>query len=119
MEDIPQHQERGLFNARTDFEAVKRAIAEVERGGWLSGEERIAARWDDAPDGERSNSLEGARRWLATVDPSERQDAFRVVYGDGGIDRWYIYADGAVRFSKFHAFPESLKRATEKGFWIE
>ncbi len=117
MEQVPTAPERGPYNARTDFEAVKRVIAEVERGGWLKTEERIAAHWDKASEGERHNSLEGARRWLTTVDPTS--DAWHVVYGDGGVDRWYIHADGSVRFSRFHASPQSLERAVSLGLWVE
>ena len=117
MEQAPGKPERGPYNARTDYEGVKRAIAQVERGGWLRGEEQVAAHWDEASEGQRYNSLEGARRWLETVDPSE--DVWHTVYGDGGVDRWYIHADGSVRFSRSHASRDGLKRATELGFWIE
>lgn len=117
MEEKPGNQERAPYNLRTDFEATMQAMAEVERGGWLRSNIRVAENWEDASEGDRSASLEGARRWLATVDPSE--DRWHVVYGDGGVNRWYVHADGRVRFSKFHAIPEGLRRAEALGFWIE
>ena len=117
MEQTPNNQERAPYNIRTDFEGVREAMAYVEQGGWLKSNLRIAERWDEASEGERFSSLEGARRWLGTVDPAE--DRWHVVYGDGGVDRWYIHADGRVRFSKFHASTDGLRRAQEKGFWIE
>jgi len=105
------------YNLRTDFDTVKQAMAEVERGGWLNSNERIAERWDEASEGERSTSLEGARRWLAHVDPAESR--WFVVYGDGGVNRWFVHADGTVGFTKFYASRDGLRRATELGFQIE
>lgn len=119
MEDALRKPEAEPYrwNLRTNFDETKQAMASVERGGWLAGNERIAQRWDEASEGDRTASLEGARRWLQTADPAD--DYWHTVYGDGGINRWYVHADGRVRFSKFHASPDGLARAKEKGFWIE
>lgn len=117
MEEEPGKQEAAPYNLRTDFESTKEAMAYVERGGWLYSEKRIAGDWDHASEGERHGSLEGVRRWLESVDPSA--EVRRTVYGDGGIDRWYVRADGSVSFSRFHSSPPTLQRAQEKKFVIE
>lgn len=117
MEREPGQQESSPYNFRSNFEAAKEAMAYVEQGGWLHTENQIAEHWEEASEGERQTSLEGARRWLQTVDPAE--DTWHTVYGDGGWDRWFVHADGAVRFSESHASPQGLQRAKEKGFWIE
>jgi len=116
MEQAPGAPERGPINVRTDFEGARNAMAEVEGVAWLNGEKRIAERWDDASEGERSTSLEGARRWLETVSPDE--DVWHTVYGSFGVNRWYVHADGTVRFSKFHASDDGLKKAQAMGLWI-
>ena len=114
MEHEPGKQEQSPYNLRTNFEATKEAMAYVEQGGWLRGENRVAEHWDEASDGERFTSVEGARRWLKNIDPNE--DAKYNVYGDGGMNRWYIRADGSVLFSRSHATESGLRRAQEKGF---
>lgn len=116
MEHESRAQERPPYNLRTNFDATKEAMAYVEQGGWLRTEDRIAEDWEGAREGERSSSLEGARRWLAQIEPDE--DVRRTVYGDGGLNRWYVHADGSVTFSRFHAMPSGLLRAEEKGFLI-
>src|SRR5512143_1299721 len=116
MEQAPSNQEKAPYNLRTNFDATKQAMAYVEQGGWLHSEKRIAEHWDEASEGERHGSLEGARRWLEDVEPDT--EARRTVYGDGGIDRWYVYANGSVSFSRFHSSPPTLLRAQEKGFSI-
>lgn len=117
MEEVPGKQERGPYNARRDFEGVRNAIAEVEGVAWLNGEKKIAEHWDEASEGEQYSSLEGARRWLETVSPED--DVWHTVYGSFGVDRWFVHADGSIRFSKFHASEDGLRKATLKGFWIE
>ncbi len=116
MEHEPGHQERGPYNLRNDFEGVRNAIAIVEGEAWLRAEQRISSNWDEVSEGERETSLEGARRWLGRVPPDE--DIWHTVYGTFGVDRWYIHADGSVRFSESHASPQGLQLAKEKGFWI-
>lgn len=111
------NQESAPYNLRTNFDATKEAMAYVEQGGWLHSEDRIAKRWDEASEGEQGHSLEGARRWLDRIDPSV--DMRRTVYGDGGINRWYVHADGGIWFSRSHASPPGLLRAQEKGFQID
>ncbi len=117
MEHEPGALEKSPYNLRTNFEATKEAMAYVEQGGWLRSENNIAQQWEETSEGERHHSMEGARRWLQNVNPTE--DAWTTVYGDGGWNRWYIHADGKVRFSESHASPQGLERAKEKGFRIE
>ncbi len=117
MEWESNDQERAPYNLRTNFSATKEAMAYVERGGWLHSEDRIAEHWEESSAGEREHSLEGVRRWLGRVDPAE--DVRRTVYGDGGINRWYVRADGSTWFSRSHASPSGLLRAQEKGFQID
>jgi hypothetical protein len=104
-------------NLLSHYEETRAAMGRVEQGGWLKGNERIEEHWDEASEGDRSTSLKGAVEWLKTV--NRNIDTWHVVYGDGGMNRWYVHADGRVRFSKFHATSEGLKRAEQEGFWIE
>ena len=116
MEQEPGSQEKAPYNLRTNFDATVEAMAYVEQGGWLNSEKRIVERWDEADPGERLYSLEGARRWLTEGAPGRQ----RTIYGDGGVNRWFVYPDGRVKLSKFHANDaRRLARAQEKGFWIE
>ena len=117
MEKRTAPQERAPYNLRTNFDATVRAMAEVEKGGWLNSNRRTAEHWDETSESDRAVSLEAARRWLAEVDPVE--DWQRTVYGDGGDNRWFVRADGSVWFSKFHASREGLQRAQDRGFQIE
>lgn len=117
MEEVAHDQERSPFNLRTNFEATREAMAFVERGGWLNSNQRTADHWDEASDGEKETSLEGARRWLVRVEPDE--GGHFTIYGDGGVNRWYVYADGRIRLNRSLASPDGLRRAQEKGFWIE
>jgi hypothetical protein len=116
MEEVPGTQEQSPYNLRTNFEATKEAMAYVEQGGWLKSEERIAKDFTGVDEGQRLYSLEGARQWLAAGAPGR----MRTVYGDGGVNRWFVYPDGRICLSKFHANDaKRLARAQEKGFWIE
>jgi hypothetical protein len=38
------------------------------------------------------------------------------IYGDGGWNRYYVYRDGSVKFSKGHADGMSIERARVAGF---
>lgn len=116
MELDLESQERPPRNLRTHPDETKQAMARVERGGWLKTNERIAAHWNEASEGERSGSFSGALEWLGTVAPDE--DTWRVIYGDGGMNRWYVHADGRVRFSRFHAMQGAISRAEAEGFWV-
>lgn len=81
-------------------EAVKRAIAEVERTGWAEDDARWA--WDGRPE-----SVEGAERlW--------RKTGFGEIYGSGGIARYLIRRDGEVVYSSSHG--TRLPKALAAGF---
>jgi hypothetical protein len=62
------------------------------------------------------NSIVGAIEWLAN-----NPDGYYVVYGDGGVNRYFVRANGDVEFSKSHAmYPskQTIKKANDLGFKI-
>ena len=70
------------------------------------------------PNGDEKYTLEGAVKWLDSV---ENDDPHRfVIYGSGGTHRYYACSDGSVIFSKFHSStPESQLLAASLGFKVE
>ena len=92
-------------------------MAEIEGGGWSTMMER-------ASDNTVASALRALERRGPFVpdpdDPGDRPPIVHTIYGDGGIDRWYVRQDGSVVFSRSHAYPpERVDRAQAWGFGIE
>ena len=65
-------------------------------------------------------TVKGAIEWLKKV--SENNEGDFIVYGAGGINRYFVYANGDVIFSEYHAkHPQekTIKKAQELGFKTE
>jgi hypothetical protein len=103
----------GPRNLLTNLEETVRAIAEVEGPSWVhmqeSGEQNVDA------------ALE-AIRYRMSVGPAEYDDPNPIaytIYGSGGMNRWYVFLDGTVKFSRSHAQSEEhIARAEGFGFEI-
>lgn len=62
-------------------------------------------------------SINGAIEWLN----SQPEEGKYVVYGDGGFNRYFVYANGHIRFSSGHAmYPskQTIQKAKDLGFDI-
>jgi hypothetical protein len=62
-------------------------------------------------------SIAGAVDWL-NENPEE---GFYTIYGSGGYNRYFVYSNGDIKFSAYHAeYPkkETVKKAQDIGFQI-
>ncbi len=112
MEQFPgeQKEQVPVMNLKTNPEATIRAMAEVEGPEWFSVQDAMEK--GVSSEGEYATSLPNAIERLDT-------GAVSMVYGKGGVNRWYVGADGGVSFSESHAeSPEYIERARERGFVI-
>ena len=90
--------------------ATIEAMAQVEGPGWMRRQEAIDQ--SSVSEGEWENSLPRALERL-----EEGKDT--TIYGRGGLNRWFVEADGSISFSEGHAeSPEYVQRARELGFVI-
>jgi hypothetical protein len=97
---------QNTLNFRKNKDAVLKAF-EIMEGSWILNE-----------DG--AYSIKGAIKWLETV--SENHEGDFTIYGGGGINRYFVYPNGDVIFSEYHAkFPKekSTSKAVELGFKIQ
>ena len=65
-------------------------------------------------------TVKGSLTWLEKV--SENDEETFTIYGSGGINRYFLHANGDVIFSEYHAkFPKekSIAKALELGFKIQ
>ncbi len=44
---------------------------------------------------------------------------FGTIYGDGGVNRYYVRREGRLAFSRFHSSEEAQDRARKAGFDVE
>jgi hypothetical protein len=97
------------YNLLTNYNDTIEAMAEVEGQAWLNGDQNS----------KNNNTTQGAVEHInKTVSQSslvEDDDPVYVVYGNAGVSRWIIKANGEVWFSEFHD-PEKAKKAAQKGF---
>lgn len=94
------------LNFRKDKDGVLKAF-ELMEGPWILNE-----------DGKYT--INGAIEWLNSV--SENHEGNFIIYGGGGVNRYFVYPNGDVVFSEYHAkFPKekSIAKASELGFKIE
>lgn len=102
-----EQAERNLLSNPMD---TIRAMAEVEGPAWFATQDDVNR--GVSSEGEYANSLSNAL---------ERLEAKRssTVFGHGGLNRWFIKADGTVYFSESHAASLGhLRKAQELGFTI-
>jgi hypothetical protein len=62
-------------------------------------------------------TIDGAIEWLNSMP----EDGYYVVYGNGGYNRYFVYPNGDVKFSAYHAEhpkKETTKKAQDLGFQI-
>ena len=55
---------------------------------------------------------------------SESREAIRVggnaaIYGLGGWNRYFVYSDGEIVFSKSHSVPKGIEKAAQAGFNLD
>lgn len=110
------------YNLLTNHDDTLLAMAEVE-GIDMFGryDDRTASTWlarqiqEDTP-----YSVIGMIKHLQKIGTGHN-DGFPVgtVYGSGGGNRWYVYRDGSLMFSRGHASREAKDRARQLGFEIQ
>jgi hypothetical protein len=104
-----------MLNVLTDPDDTLLAMAELEGDSWL---------WSQLYDSDRSEvrfyrALAWLRKVLADADGEDRSDVFAVVYGDGGINRYYLYGNATIVFSRGHAMSHrAAERAAQLGFVV-
>jgi len=56
--------------------------------------------------------------WDRLTQPGVYESDFSIatIYGDGGFNRYFVYAYGSVLFSRDHATPSDIRRAGRAGF---
>ena len=130
MERTPERKEaQWKMNLLADPEAVISAMARIEGPAWLELQDRLGQRLADEGIVEPAAVEETAHdsviaamdhlRGLGEIDLQTPPHRIYTVYGNGGVNRWFIYSDGTVKFSESHAqSPEHLAKAKELGFEI-
>jgi len=71
-------------------------------------------------EGDGPYTVKGAIEWLKKI--SENNEGDFIVYGGGGVNRYFVYPNGDVVFSEYHAkHPQekTIKKAQELGFKTE
>jgi hypothetical protein len=64
-------------------------------------------------------ALEWLRKVLADADEDDKADVFAEVYGDGGVNRYYLYGDATVVFSRSHTISHrAVEQAAQLGFVV-
>lgn len=95
------------INLLTDEAGAIRALADMEGEPWLS---RQLAEWFDSLVG-----LKHAIAWLAGRPRNQTHE----IYGNGGMNRYFVRSDGEVCFSRMHAcYPgrKTIAKAEALGF---
>ncbi len=105
----PEQQVNPNFNILTHYDEVLEAMATIEGERWKELQLH--------PTDDRKFTLSQALIFIKKLDPDSRSTF--TVYGSGGINRWYIRADGSVEFSAPHAYKEKdITNAKLLGFKI-
>ena len=102
MEQFPgeQKEQSSERNIRTHTQETIEAIALVEGPSWVA---------------EQETSEQSFTKALQQLTDGKSA----IIYGRGGINRWFVAADGSVTCSESHAqSPEHLARARELDFEI-
>jgi len=97
------------LNILTHYDQVLEAMASIEGSRWKELQLN--------PTDDRKFTLSQALNFVKKVG-ADSGSTF-TVYGGGGINRWYIRADGSVEFSARHAYKEKdITNAKVLGFKI-
>ena len=105
----PEQQVNSNFNILTHYDEVLEAMATIEGERWKVLQLN--------PSDDKKFTLSKALNFVKKLDPDSRSTF--TVYGSGGINRWYIRADGSVEFSAPHAYKEKdITNAKLLGFKI-
>lgn len=100
-------------NLKTHFEETLAAMMHVEGDTWKHQQDEYVVK------GMLTNTLEGAKRWLEEKGKNDTGGTAYILHGFGGSTRWYIDADGSVRFSAKHSGSKKLEAAKMEGFQIQ
>lgn len=92
-------------NMRTHFEQTATAMADIEGLGWANNQLK------------EHESLSGALRYFEKHKEHERLSPYQI-YGNGGINRWFVKGDGTVTFSEGHALEDTVEKVKRRGFII-
>ena len=87
------------------------AMAEIEGERWLEDQQQSVGQ------NMLTNTLEGALRWLRGGENDSGGSMGYIVYGSGGVNRWFVRPDGTVRFSMRHG-EKKAEDAAAAGFEI-
>lgn len=132
MEQRPENRERRerpRRNLLDDAVETVGAMAQVEGPQWMTEQDAVQERLDEdrvsdpvAVEEIAHNTLAGALAHVLELDtPDLAGDPHKVytIYGRGGLNRWYVYSDGSVKFSESHAQShEHIGTARQLGFEI-
>lgn len=110
-------QERSQFNILNDLDSAVNAMATIE------GVEEIskAMEWTPRARKRAEEIIEQIKNWTPLDDEDRRHPPILdSIYGNGGVHRYMIRANGDILYSAFHSSvdPENIDRAKELGFEI-
>lgn len=58
----------------------------------------------------------GVLSYLKTRKKWHKDSSIGTIYGRGGWNRYHVYGDGEIRFSKYHSTPTGTDEAVALGF---
>lgn len=96
------------INLLKGYAKAMAAMAAVEGEGWLAYQAGLATRATPCSIHQAMATLELCR--------SRKSGGIAVatIYGSGGYDRYFVYPDGTVKFSRSHAIGQSAVETAER-----
>jgi len=108
-------QERSQFNILNDLDSAIEAMAIIESVEETKG-------WTTKAREHAEEFVRQIKEWTPLDDEDkENPPLIGSIYGNGGVHRYMIRANGDILYSAFHSSvdPENIDRARELGFEIQ
>ena len=105
-------KEKLPLNLKTNPEETLEAMGRIEGNQFLEDQKEAVKR------GDLSYTVPGALRWLNGEGPNDTGGESYIVYGLGGMHRYYVREGGSIRFSERHSLPKYIEQAKKEGFEV-
>jgi len=115
----PEKEHRPFCNLLTSYKETMDAMAEIEGEAWLRLQSNESSTYSAAWALKFVHEARSMNDIEADSQISHDDNVVVVkIYGNSGINRWYVKIDGSVEFSAFHADQDVIEKVKKLGFKI-